>query len=149
MAQGKPRTVDHQFYINASPEKVFRAFTEPRQLVRWLSEEAEVERRKGGAYRLIFAGGWLHEGSVVGYSPGRSITLAWSWPGVPVTGTRLKMSVKPKGSGTIFRMVHTGFPPAKEWVDLYGGAEWGWTYYGLNLKSVLESGHDLRSAEDR
>lgn len=149
MPREKRRTVDHQFHIHASAAKVFRAFTEPSQIVHWLSEKAEVDLRRGGAYRLIFAGGWLHEGSVVGFDPGRSITLAWSWPGVPVTGTRLKMSVKPSGKGAIFRMVHTGFPMGKEWVDLYGGAEWGWTYYGMSLKSFLECGHDLRSPEDR
>jgi hypothetical protein len=58
------------------------------------------------------------------------------------------LSVEPKDDGCLLRVDHEGFPKLEDWTDLYGGAEWGWTYFALNLKSVLETGHDLRSKYD-
>lgn len=43
---------------------------------------------------------------------------------------------------------HAGFPKAEKWVELYGGAIHGWMYFMMNLKSVLDHGHDLRSGND-
>jgi hypothetical protein len=56
--------------------------------------------------------------------------------------------LEPAADGTLLTVEHTGFPRGEEWVELYGGTEWGWTYFAMNLKSVLESGHDLRSPSD-
>jgi hypothetical protein len=67
---------------------------------------------------------------------------------VELDGTILSLSVRAKFGGTLLQIEHTGFPKAERWTDLYGGAEWGWTYFAMNLKSLLENGHDLRSRHD-
>ena len=46
------RTLEKEVFINASPERVFRALTEPAELERWFVQKAEVELRPGGAIRL-------------------------------------------------------------------------------------------------
>ena len=142
------RTVDHQYFIGASPERTFDALTNPGMLVKWLADEAEITPRKGGSYRLTWTGGPTHTGTVVEFEPGKSIALAWEWPGVSLRGTVLKLSVAPEGNGSLLMVQHSGFPKVEKWTDLYAGAEWGWTYFALNLKSVLENGHDLRSPHD-
>jgi uncharacterized protein YndB with AHSA1/START domain len=142
------RSVDHQYFIHAAPDAVFRAITDPKWLVRWLCDVAELAPKKGGAYRLGWTDGPTHTGTVVDYQEGQRVALAWSWPGVTLTGTVLALSVEPKEDGAIFAIKHTGFPRTEVWTDLYGGAEWGWTYFALNLKSVLEKGHDLRAKYD-
>jgi hypothetical protein len=48
----------------------------------------------------------------------------------------------------VLKFTHSGIPRDEKWVELYGGAIRGWTYFGMNLKSVLEHGHDLRSDND-
>ena len=142
------RAVGHQYLIRATPEKTFDALVNPAMLVKWLADRAELSARKGGSYRLGWTDGPTHTGKLLEYDPGRSITLSWEWPGVALRGTTLRLSVEPKDGGSLFAIEHSGFPKLDEWTDLYGGAEWGWTYFAMNLKSVLETGHDLRSRLD-
>lgn len=144
----KTRSVRRAFYIRASPRKVFEAITKPGPLAKWFCESAEISLRTGGSYRFIIAGGWEHSGTIARLVPGKSITFRWAWNGVPLRGTRFRLEVEPSPGGSLLTVVHSGFPRTEEWVDLYGITEWGWTYYAMNLKSVLETGHDLRSPKD-
>ena len=41
-------SVEREIVIEASPEVVWGVLTEPEQISRWFSDEAEVERRAGG-----------------------------------------------------------------------------------------------------
>jgi len=142
------RAVDHQYFIRAAPGAVFRAITDPQMLTRWLCDRAELSPKQGGGYLLGWNGGPTHTGEVVDFREGHRVALAWSWPGVELQGTVFTLAVEEQDDGTLLRVEHTGFPRLEEWTDLYGGAEWGWTYFALNLKSVLETGHDLRSKHD-
>ncbi len=148
MSSSKTRSVDRQFFIHASPRKVFEAITTPRGLASWMVLRADLNAKTGASYELEFDGGWMHRGTVKRFQADRSIALTWAWDGVPVKGTVLTLSVRPTKGGSLLKLVHTGFPREAKWTDLYGGAEWGWTYYGMNLKAVLETGHDLRSKND-
>jgi len=62
--------------------------------------------------------------------------------------TKLTLAVRPKEHATVLTFKHTGFGDRGPWVDVYEGAIRGWTYFMMNLKSVLENGHDLRSPYD-
>lgn len=148
MSLAKTRALSHQYFIRAPPEKVFAAISEPAGLVGWLADHAEISPRKGARYTLGWKDGPTHTGTILDFVPGKTITFAWEWPGVDLRGTKFKLSVEPKEDGTLLSVDHTGFPQLAKWVDLYGGAEWGWTYFAMNLKSVLEHGHDLRSKYD-
>ncbi len=142
------RAVSHQYFLRAPPEKVFEALTDPKLLVTWLCDQAEISPHQGGRYSLGWKDGPTHTGTIVSFEPGASITFAWEWPGVDLRGTTFRLSVEAKDDGTLLEVSHTGFPRLAKWVDLYGGAEWGWTYFAMNLKSVLETGRDLRSRYD-
>jgi uncharacterized protein YndB with AHSA1/START domain len=148
MANQSDRAVEHQYLIRVSPETVFRAISEPAWLTRWLCDRAEIAPKRGGAYMMAWNGGPTHAGTLVEFRPGERIAFAWSWPGVDLEGTVFSLGVVPKDGGTLLTVEHRGFPRDPKWTDLYGGAEWGWTYFAMNLKSVLENGHDLRSKED-
>lgn len=76
------------------------------------------------------------------------MTLSWDWEGVNLHNTLFKLSVEQKGKGALFKVEHSGFPIDNKWIDLFAGAEWGWTYFAMNLKSVLETSRDLRSKYD-
>ncbi|HTW54924.1 MAG TPA: SRPBCC domain-containing protein [Thermoplasmata archaeon] len=142
------RSVSHQYFVRAPPDRVYAAFTDPQQLVRWLCDHAEIDLRPGGRYALGWTGGPTHTGTVAALAPGRSVSLRWTWPNVELEGTEFSLATEPKDDGALLRVDHTGFPLDPRWVDLYGGAEWGWTYFAMNLKSVLETGRDLRSPHD-
>lgn len=88
-------------------------------------------------------------GKVLEFVRGKRITLTWQWPGQEQLGvTKLRLSVEPKPGGTVLTFAHSGFQRRGAWVDLYDGAIHGWTYFMMNLKSVLDHGHDLRSPLD-
>jgi uncharacterized protein YndB with AHSA1/START domain len=142
------RAMNHQYFIRAPPDVVFRAITDPQQLTRWLCDRAEFSPKKGGNYLMAWNGGPTHTGTIVDIRAGRRVALAWTWPGVELQGTVLSFSVEAKDRGTLLTVEHSGFPRLEKWTELYGGAEWGWTYFAMNLKSVLEHGHDLRSEGD-
>jgi len=148
MTSSKTLSVDRQFFIRASPPKVFHAISTPRGLASWMVVRADLPAKTGARYELEFDGGWRHRGTVQRFRAGRSVALTWAWDGVPLKGTVLTLSVRPKKGGALFKLVHSEFPREKKWLDLYGGAELRWTYYGMNLKSVLETRHDLRSPWD-
>ncbi len=148
MATEKTRAVSHQYFIRASPERTFNAIANPAMLVKWLANTAELSPEKGGGYRLGWTDGPTHTGEIVEFERGKCIAFGWAWPGVSLAGTVFRLSVEPKGDGSLLRVEHDGFPRHESWTDLYGGAEWGWTYFAMNLKSVLEHGHDLRSEWD-
>jgi uncharacterized protein YndB with AHSA1/START domain len=148
MSAPTERSVDHQYFIRAEPAAVFRALTEPKWLTRWLCDTAEISPKKGGSYSFGWKGGPTHTGAIVEFVPGEKIAFAWRWPSVELGGTVFSLAVEPQEGGALLRILHTGFPRREEWTDLYGGAEWGWTYFAMNLKSLLEHGHDLRAPSD-
>jgi uncharacterized protein YndB with AHSA1/START domain len=149
MPRKSTRTLRNQYYVRAPPKKVFKALTSPKRLTRWFSDVAELSPRKGGRYLLGWTNGPQHTGKILRFVRGKAISFAWQWPGVEGIGvTRLTFSVVPKGEGSLVRVVHAGIPREARWWDLYAGAVWGWTYFLMNLKSVVETGHDLRSPFD-
>lgn len=149
MAPRKTRTLRNQYFVRAPPKKVFRALTDPKRITRWFADHAEVSPRKGGRYTFGWQDGPTHEGKLIEFVRGKTVTFAWEWPGVEDTGTtRFKLEVEPKGKGTLVKVTHSKIPRGARWFDLYAGAVWGWTYFMMNLKSVLETGHDLRSKHD-
>jgi uncharacterized protein YndB with AHSA1/START domain len=142
------RTISHQYCIRGRPEEVFRAVTDPESIVKWLRDTARVSLHKGGANSLGWKDGPTHTGTVLAFVPGKRITLSWAWPGVDLAGTKFTLAVEKKGEGSLLTVEHSGFPRSEGWTDLYGDAEWGWTYFAMNLKSVIEHGYDLRSERD-
>jgi uncharacterized protein YndB with AHSA1/START domain len=147
--RGRPpsRTIRQQFFIDASPKKVFRALSEPQKLLKWFLKDAEISLRKRGKYAFEWHDGYKHSGRVLEVIRGESITLSWEYEGEDheVATTRVKFSVQPKKNGALVTLVNSGFPKHEKWVEAYAGSGAGWTFYLLNLKSVLERGHDLRS----
>jgi uncharacterized protein YndB with AHSA1/START domain len=148
MSEETHRSVDHQYLIRTTPERLFEALTSPEWLVKWLSDTAELTPKKGTRYSLGWTNGPTHRGTVLDVVPGRSLALSWEWPGVELQGTTFHLESEPAEGGALFKIRHTGFPREEKWADLYGGAEWGWTYFAMNLKSVLETGRDLRTPRD-
>lgn len=56
MAQAITKTVD----VDAPPSVVFKALTDPKELVQWMAQEAEIDARVGGEY--VFSLRWAERG---------------------------------------------------------------------------------------
>ena len=120
--------------INAAPEAVFRAWTEPEQLKRWSSpegtklEDAQVDLKVGGAYRLRMN---TENGVVTAYGvykrierPSR-LEYTWDWEGddQSIGETLVTVLFKDLGGKTEVVITHERFPNAES----KDGHEQGWT----------------------
>ncbi len=147
----KSRTIKEAYYIKAPPSKVFNHLTSPAKLKRWFLGGAKLVPRKGGNYQFTWQGGYNHTGKVTDYAKDAKLGLTWPqfWEGKPVGNTRVTFRLKPKENGTILQLTHTGYKKAGDpWVQLYAMTYSGWAYYCMNLKSVVETGRDLRRPDD-
>jgi len=103
--------------INAPPETVFAAWTDPKKIVRWFGRpdalpetiEAEIDARVGGRFRFRFStdseyyevGGVYRE--VV---PDRRLVFSWAWHSTPERESQVTVALQPDGDGTLLTLHH-------------------------------------------
>jgi uncharacterized protein YndB with AHSA1/START domain len=75
MATKTQRSVNHQYFIRATPDVVFRALSDPRWWTRWLCDRAELSPTRGGAYLMAWNDGPIHTGTVVDFREGERIAF--------------------------------------------------------------------------
>lgn len=103
-------------WLNASPAEVFQAWTDPELLMRWFGPEnvrtmeVAVDPRIGGAYRVVMLEdtGERHEVSGVYQEivENERLAFSWSWITTPERVSRVTVTFKPDGEGTILTLLH-------------------------------------------
>jgi uncharacterized protein YndB with AHSA1/START domain len=83
--------VRREVTVDASPEMVWDALTEPEELAGWLGAEAEVDLRIGGTVRFRWPEGTERRGLVIDVDPPHRLAFRWrelrpSSSGFVVTG---------------------------------------------------------------
>lgn len=63
--------------VDAAPETVWDALTDPGELAAWFGAEAEVDLRVGGAIRFRWPDGTERRGIVVDVDPPRRLAFRW------------------------------------------------------------------------
>lgn len=135
-AGSERRSVTTEVWIDVSPQRVFRALTDPRDILCWWGapevyrvEEFRLDPRVGGRWSLRALGfrkdTFEVSGEVVEYSPPRSLAFTWKpgWEALPTTTVRFELTEE--RGGTRLRLVHSGFPRDSAGLEehLYG---WPW-----------------------
>jgi uncharacterized protein YndB with AHSA1/START domain len=104
--------------LNARPEKVYAAWTDPEKIARWFgpsqviagSVQAEIDLSSGGHYRIAFdmtdgqhnqVGGVYRE--VV---PNQKLVFSWAWHTTPERESLVTVSLKSDGDGTLLTLHH-------------------------------------------
>lgn len=145
----KSLTIEQTYFVRASPTKVFRALTDPKWLTRWFLAKASITPEPGTSYTFHWQGGYKHTARVLEAIPRHRLTLEWpNRVGRVTKVTRATFELSKKGTGTLLRLRHSGYPAARPWLETYGETQSGWAYFLTNLKSVLEYDRDLRSRYD-
>ena len=103
-------TLEMRRTINATPERLFAAWTDPEQIVAWWGPKdvdcigAEIDLRVGGRYRI---GNQLADGTtiwIVGtfetIEPPRALTYSWLVEGIQSTPERVHVRFEARGGGT-------------------------------------------------
>jgi uncharacterized protein YndB with AHSA1/START domain len=119
--------------LNAPAEKVYAAWTDPKQLVRWFGPDsgpvtrAETDLRVGGKYVVIFhtEDGEEHyvSGTYQEVVPNEKLVFSWAWRSTPERESLVTVTIKPDGDGVILTLLHERFFD-QEARDRH---EFGWT----------------------
>ena len=137
--------------IKATPEEVFRAVTDPEQIVKWFAPYARVDPRVGGEYAISWDPENEGDGVISVWDPPRHFSqytersVAYNCEGKAVeTGTAQKIAIDyyigAIGDGmTRLRLVQSGFGPEAAWDDEYQATKSGWADFLKLLKQILEN----------
>lgn len=105
--------------LNAPPERVYAAWTDPQKLKRWFGPEeiemlrANVDARVGGRFRMVMRGtdGEAHEVSGVYREvvANEKLVFTWAWRSTPERDSLVTVLIKPDGAGSQLTLIHEQF----------------------------------------
>jgi uncharacterized protein YndB with AHSA1/START domain len=105
--------------LNAKPDKVFAAWTEPDKVMRWMGpgeikgKSAEYDLRTGGHYRWVMVAPNGEEHNVGGVFreivPNEKLVFTWAWKSTPERESLVTVLLKPDGDGTLLTLTHEQF----------------------------------------
>ena len=114
-----------------SPERVWRALTQPHLIAEWLMTndfEPVVD------HRFNFRADWGSvDCQVMAVEPHKTLSYTWGAYGL---GSVVTWTLTPTSTGTHLRMEHTGF--GKDQQQFYQGAKHGWPRFLGALEQTLE-----------
>jgi uncharacterized protein YndB with AHSA1/START domain len=129
--------------VKASPEDVYRAFTNSTNLREWLCAVATVDPRTGGRLYLWWLSGYYTCGEFTELKPKEKVSFTWQGRGEPGP-TQVKATFKPQDGGTLVLVEHSAIGEGEVWSKVIPEVEKGWKMGLENLASVMETGEDLR-----
>jgi uncharacterized protein YndB with AHSA1/START domain len=142
----KPYVAKQEYFLKAPPDRVFKALTEPKTLVKWFLSKAKLDPKRGGTFTFEWFGGYRMTNKLKRIEQNRAVSFSWSdrLKNGQVAKTTAAFDLAKRGKGTLLRLRHSGFRDPEHFADCSSR----WAYYLTNLKSVLDNGHDLRSKYD-
>jgi uncharacterized protein YndB with AHSA1/START domain len=113
-----------------SPEKIWRALTQPHLIAEWLMKN-DFRPVVGHGFNLRADWGAV-ECKVVAVEPNKTLSYTWGAYGLESVVT---WTLTPTPTGTRLRMEQLGFRPDQQ--QAYGGAKAGWPRFFASLEQVL------------
>lgn len=141
---GKPPALRLERHYDATPEEVWRAWTEPEEMKRWwgpgkndVVHLAEADVRVGGRFCVAFTCGSDAILEVSGvYSevvPNRKLVFTWAWKSAPQQESQVTVTFEPSGGGTDLTLLHEQFFDA----EARDAHEEGWSNALAKIDAVL------------
>ena len=134
-------SVEQEVRIAARPETVFGFFTDPTLMVRWTGQQATLDPRPGGIYRLHVHGPNIERGEFVEIVPYSRIVFTFGWESggtelLPPGSSTVEVTLVPDGEETVVRLSHRDLP-----AEAREGHARGWEHYLARL-AVAAAGGD-------
>ena len=135
-APAQIETISFEFDLPHSPEKVWRALTDPELLTQWLLPAIGLELEPGAEFMFKTQPypGW--DGTVncrfLEIEPQRKLSYTWT---VPFLDTVVTFTLTPSALGTRLSLVQSGFTSDQKRES--GGARYGWKMMGGKLVDLL------------
>jgi uncharacterized protein YndB with AHSA1/START domain len=133
-------------YIRTTPEKLWRALTDPeftRQY--WCETVQESEWKPGSSWRVMIPDSRVSDsGEIIESSPPRRLVLTWRnefKPELRSEGfSRMTYELEPLGDSVKLTVIHEMDQPQSKFIDAVSK---GWPHILASLKSFLETGEPL------
>ena len=137
-------TVSTEIFVNAPMKFAYRAFTNSTSLREWLCDVATVEPRPNGRMYLWWRGDFYSSGHYLEVKENRHVKFRW-FSNIDSAPTEVTVTFTGQDGGTLVRLEHD-VPDDPAWAQTAEGFRKSWAQSLENLKSVLETGIDLRFA---
>ncbi len=138
------RTVRLARRINAPPERVSRAWSDPDELARWLPEQVEGALAEDARTVLVWRDRrvWW---DVVEATAGRAFVFRRPWLTDESLVTTVKVTISPSGYGTRLRLEDGPFPLEQPGgLDAWAEAIQTWSEALVMLRAYLDFSVDIR-----
>ena len=137
-------TVSSEIFVEAPAKMAYRAFTSSTSLREWLCDVATVEPHPKGRMFLWWRGDFYSSGHYLELEEKKCIRFRW-YSNIDPAPTEVTVSIMEKNGGALVRMDHD-VPDDPSWSKMAETFRENWVESLENLKSVLETGVDLRIA---
>lgn len=140
-AASQTEAIAFEVELHHSPEKVWRALTDPALLAEWLLPVVEGKLAPGAAFTFKTQPypGWDGTVScrVLESEKPTKLSYTWAVEGMGLD-TVVTFTLAPTSSGTLLSIVQSGFEPEQK--QNFGGARYGWKMMGGKLEELLAKG---------
>ena len=129
--------------VKASPQKVFKMWSDPKEICKWFLATAEIDLHKGGSYGWTWVAGGREKGKILNVRKPSSLSFTFA-------GCKCDIKIKKDKRGALVILRQYGIPTDennKVWTHM--GCSLGWSFYLANLKAYLEHGIDLRERDPK
>ena len=136
--RSQTESISFEFDLPHSPEKVWRALTDPVLLTEWLLAVVDLALEPGVAFTFKTQPypGWdgIVHCRILEIEAQRKLSYTWV-VGDMALDTVVTFTLTPTASGTHLSLVQSGFKPDQK--QNFGGARYGWKMMGGNLVDLL------------
>ena len=137
-APSQTESLSFEFDLHHSPEKVWRALTDPVLLAEWLLPVFDFKLEPGTAFTLKTQPypGWdgIVNCRILEVEAHRKLSYTWVVGDMEID-TVVTFTLTPTPSGTRLSLVQSGFKPDQK--KNFGGARYGWKMMGGKLVDLL------------
>lgn len=138
-------TVTAETFVQAPLKQVYRAFTNSTSIREWMCDVATVAPHPRGRMYLWWNGDFYSSGHYLELEEGKRVRFRW-FSSIDPAPTEVTVTFTEKNGGVNVRMDHE-VPSEESWKKIAEGFRENWQDTLRNLKSVLETGIDLRISE--
>lgn len=132
-----------QAVINTPVEQVYRGFTRGVGLKEWLCNSAHTFPQVGGMITMWWNNGFYMVGEFTRLDPNAFVAFTWQGRSEP-SPSLVQVQLSHENGSTRVEVTHQGLGSEEIWVEPRKQIRKGWETGLQNLKSVLETGKDLR-----
>ncbi|HVS88283.1 MAG TPA: SRPBCC domain-containing protein [Candidatus Acidoferrum sp.] len=128
----KERRLEKKIEIAAPVQEVWKALTDPKELVNWFPLEARVTPGVGGKIFLSWGPECEGEAEIVAWEPGKK--FAWK-----ENVALVEWTLEARGGKTVVRLVQSGFLGESDWEkEWFESTSYGWGFMLASLRWALE-----------